>query len=290
MEWLRVLYCEPKHLHSTCPVFYSLEGAGKGALQTGLLKLFGKYSFLTASLGDVVGNDNHQIAGMKLIMPNEIADSSKDVQLSEDGIKPIIDPILNVRGKWVRPYTIKNYAGAIFATNHKQSLPVSANQRRFAFIECNNEYCAIKKNPNTRTYFDALFAEIEDARFGNALHTYLTNMKPTGADVRRLPDTALLLALRKASASVIELFVADFARELRIGMSDAHASYRQWCNENGYKPLCTKNWSLQMNDYCELRKTRARNLWRLRTEHYERFPVEEGEDDAAELLNDDCGI
>jgi hypothetical protein len=291
MEWLRILYCEPKFLHSTCPVFYSMEGAGKGALQKGLMKLFGKYSFLTAYLSDVVGNDNHQIAGMKLIMPNEIADSSKDVQLSEDGIKPIIDPILNVRGKWVKPYVIKNYAGAIFATNHKQSLPVSANQRRFAFIECSNEYCAIKKNPGTRAYFDALFAEIESDKFGNALHTYLTNMKPTGADVRRLPETPLLAALRKASASVIELFVADYARQLRIGMSGAHPSYRTWCMENGYKPLCNKNWSLQMNDYCELRHTRCGNRWHLRTECYERFPVAEGEDDPAErLTNDDCGI
>lgn len=124
------------------------------------------YSIATSSPErQFFGNFNSLLINRVFAVINEGKHGMRDCI---DTIKDLItEDKVNIEEKFKNPISLGNYINFIGDTNNWNILEISPTDRRFVWLECNNEYCRNKE------YFDLLVDECKNDESLSALYHYL---------------------------------------------------------------------------------------------------------------------
>ncbi len=170
-KYLAFLVQKPNEKPTTCLVFSSEEGVGKGRMFYAIKKVFGRHLVTETNnpQEDIFGQYANAYDQVKLVIANESnattnfknSDRLKSLVSDEDGLK--------VSQKYVKSYEIRNLAATIVAGNGKTLVNKSVSDRRFVIYKCgekfmqNEEYFGrfteyINQPKNQRAVYDSLMA------------------------------------------------------------------------------------------------------------------------------------
>jgi hypothetical protein len=163
---------KPNILTNTALIFKSNEGAGKDMFFNWFgNKIIGNnYYYNTEKPELLFGKFTSALENKILIVVNET--SGKDTFSINENIKCAITAEVNIiEHKGLKPYKNTNHISYIFLTNNDNPLKVSADDRRFCGIECNNDIC------NNKQYFTELHEELKKGEYDRAFYNYLMDIQ-----------------------------------------------------------------------------------------------------------------
>ena len=154
---------------TTCPVFVSQEGCGKGYFCKMLNRIVGDNKYLEVSdMKKVAGTFNGLSKNAFIINLNEAtATQAKSLHATLKAI--ITDTECVIEQKGIDAVKSKNYSRVIITTNESMPIKLKKDNRRFVLIRSSN---AKKGND---TYWDARFNEMKDDAVIRTIYKYYTN-------------------------------------------------------------------------------------------------------------------
>jgi hypothetical protein len=231
-KWVAQMIQYPE-VKSTCPVFISLEGSGKGTLFAIISKMIGhkKVFNTTDPARDVWGNFNSLMANKFLVICNEI--SKKDC--SSDKMKGLITEYdLTINPKGFTPYDITSYHRFIITTNNIDPIPLSTTDRRYCIIRSNDRY-----NGNS-SFFTKLHALKENEDFIGTLYNYYKTLETEKVFLNvPIPVTEHSELLKHVNKSPIEFFIESYVEgndnELKLSDKKLYDIFVEYKNSNGFE-------------------------------------------------------
>jgi len=138
-----------------------------------------------------------------MIVVNET--SGKDTFSINENIKCAITAEVNIIAhKGLKPYKNTNHFSYIFLTNNDNQLKVSADDRRFCGIECNNDIC------NNKQYFTELHEELKKGEYDRAFYNYMTDIQCDNYDfTNNRPKTSYYNDLQELNKPPLIYFFED---------------------------------------------------------------------------------
>jgi hypothetical protein len=228
-----ILYPEVK---TTCPVFISEEGAGKGSLLKLFVKMLGQGRvFETADPSrDVWGSFNGRMASAFLVNLNEL--SKKDTIDSEGKMKALItDPRISINNKGVNQFEIPSYHRFIITTNKEEPVNTTKDDRRKLIVRCSDELCG-----NTE-YFSKFNDFVESINVVKTCYEYFKALPDLDTfNQVQIPQTEYKKDMAQLSVSPIELWLKHFVSLpivddeviLNKKTSSLYELYKSWCETN----------------------------------------------------------
>jgi len=208
MDWLRHLIQHPDQ-KSTCPVFISSEGAGKGSFIELMKKMLGSVKVLVTAQPDkhVWGNFNNLMNDAYIVAFDEL--SKAMTGKSNEVIKNLItDTTMNINNKGISAYTINSYHKYFFMTNKSDGgILTTKDDRRKFMVRTSDELIG-----NTE-YFNDFYAKIEDIDILRTFYDYLKS-EPIEEKLPHPPSTDYQETLKDLAVNPIDLWLNDEAREL----------------------------------------------------------------------------
>jgi hypothetical protein len=207
------------------------QGTGKSTIGNIMVKIFGRHGHVANSTGEIFGDFNDAILEKSFILLEENAFPG-DHKLA-NAVKAVITaPMLSVNPKGRRRYTIPNTLHMMTCTNEQWIIPAGAEVRRFLVLDI------IEKKD--RSYFNALYAEIEGGGVAAMLHDLL-KIKLGSSNLRDVPKTRALMEQQILGAPNFYRWIIDCAYSGQImpgeptgGFGDEftavrlHGAYREW--------------------------------------------------------------
>ena len=163
-----------------------------------------------------------------------------------DKMKSLItDRQVQIEKKGMEHIMIDNYCNFIMTTNHRHTVKIEADDRRYAIFEVSNKY---KQNTN---YF-ADFMDILDNQYaGDNLYTYFKNYPEEDmVNLRRIPMTDIKQEMTDLSKSSVVRFVECMDEEVdnamlydwigkdgekAVSVDNFYSLFLNWCTTNGEK-------------------------------------------------------
>ena len=199
----------PSKLTNTALIFKSSEGAGKDLFFNWFgNKIIGNDYYLNTEKSDLLfGKFTSCLENKIMIIVNET--SGKDTFSINENIKNGITTEFNmIEHKGLKPYKNTNHIGYIFLTNNDNPLKVSADDRRFCGIECNNSIC------NNKEYFTELKKEMDSKVYDKAFYEYLLSIDSDEYDfTNNRPKTNFYSDLQELNKPALINFIENFLME-----------------------------------------------------------------------------
>jgi hypothetical protein len=196
---------KPYKLTNTALIFRSKEGCGKDSFFNWFgNKILGRQYYLNEDKTELIfGRFNDSIENKIIVVINET--SGQDTFKLINTIKNAITRIINkIEYKGMTPYDNTNNIGFIFLTNHKNSLKIDIEDRRFVAIECNNDIA------NNKDYFDDLYKEFDNDDIAIAFYKYLMNIDCDKYDFTgNRPETDFYKNMQQQNVPIVAKFFEE---------------------------------------------------------------------------------
>jgi hypothetical protein len=220
ITWLAHLINHPEQ-KSTCPVFISNEGAGKGSFIDLLSKLLGDSKVLTSPQPDrdIWGPFNSLMCNAYFIALDEL--SKTLTTKANEIIKNLITaPKITINNKGATPFTIKSFHKFFMMTNNKDGgIITKRDDRRKFMVRCSDELISNKE------YFDEFYERIENI---DTLRTFYDYIRGVDSPVKlpSPPSNEYQDDLKEMNQNPVEIWVNDKASDIMLGLSGF--SKEQW--------------------------------------------------------------
>lgn len=224
------------------------QGAGKGTFLEFMTKILGSHCCKSISgITPLTQKHNTCVEGRRLVIMNEAASTREEFRSNFDKLKSIItDPTIEIEPKGLPSYEAKNIGNYIIVSNHKDSVVIENNDRRYQVLECSGAYA------NKVGYFAKVRRVLqigEDYRdemhAANSFYTYLMNYNdkvdlftlintPLRQEMqeRSLPNTVKFIKEYQELINDLEIHV-DHLCNIRAG--DLYQKYKDWATKNTEK-------------------------------------------------------
>ena len=289
--WFKPFFENPHILTGTAIVLWSEQGAGKNIVIDEFLIpfIFGEtQSSSITGLSRITQKHNTIIQDKIFCNVNELPrlDVNGKNRDMFDAIKGLLtDKYITIEPKGIAAYKIPNYTRYIFCSNHKESLFIESGDRRFLCLEVSS------KHKGDFEYFKTLKQSMTQST-ANSFFKYCLEYQPQteGLDTRKIPMTNLKSDMIKNCSSSPEQFcleIKDYIKlfddtkfeddtpkqhkyeELEIphwmrnildsnriiSGIDLYNNYREFCDDNGFKPYSNTKFGLIVKSHFEKRKT-----------------------------------
>ena len=187
LNWIAYMFQKPHIMPEVALVFTGSKGTGKSTLGSILAHIVGKSHAIHVSSPDVfVGRFNSHLENKIFIFADEAISPTNDAQHSR--LKAYItEDSLVVEAKGLAAKQIRNYYHLIIASNDPKPVPITKDERRFAYFKVSDEY------RNDVLFFKGLHKEMENGGYEKFLHDML--MRPLGdwAPRDNVPRTDLFI-------------------------------------------------------------------------------------------------
>ena len=253
MSWLAQVIQTPEKKTEVAILLTGGQGTGKTLPCDILLqRVFGDNISLTASgLGSLTQRFNGCTMGKIFANVNELSVVDDSFNASFDKMKSLItDRYLQVEKKGLEHIKIDNYANFIMTTNHRHTMKIEADDRRYFCIEVSDIY---KQNTE---YFQTFMEILDNDVAGNHLFTYFKRYDTTKmVNLRKIPMTQVKQDMLDSCKSPVERFVSVMEDEITedilydwkgknnekaISCPNFYELYKLWCQTNGEKSWSNK--------------------------------------------------
>lgn len=213
ITWLAHLINHPEQ-KSTCPVFISNEGAGKGSFIDLLSNILGKSKVFTTAQPDrdIWGSFNSLMCNSYFVALDELSKSL--TTKANEVIKNLITaPTMTINNKGATPFPIKSFHKFFMMTNNKDGgIVTKKDDRRKFMVRCSDELIG-----NTE-YFNDFYEKIEDI---NVLRTFYDYIKGVDSPLKLPPppSTEYQNDLKEMNNNPIEIWINEKASDLMLGLS-----------------------------------------------------------------------
>lgn len=212
LDWLSYVYQNPGKKMTWALLIQGAEGVGKSYFANMMQAVLGR-NMKTIDAMAVVNRFNAWAHGATLVAVEEIKISGENKYDIIDRLKPIIsNPVVSIEEKGRDIRTVPNFSNYMMFTNHKDALPISENDRRYAVIftrfqnleELNAHF---GNTNNSQDYFDRLFKDLED--HAGAIAGFLSSYKQSSqfSPKGRAPLTSSKARMQRFSFSETDDFV-----------------------------------------------------------------------------------
>lgn len=201
MQWLAHLIIHPDQ-KSTCPVFISDEGAGKGSFIELLKRLLGSSKvFVTPSPDKYVwGSFNNLMNDAYFVALDEL-NKSMTIKANEVIKNLITDTTMNINCKGISSYNINSYHKYFMMTNKKDGgILTTKDDRRKFMVRCSDELI------NNEDYFNEFYEKIKDITILRTFYDYLKTIDAP-EKLPHPPSTEYQETLKELSANPYELWL-----------------------------------------------------------------------------------
>jgi len=221
------------------PILQGPEGCGKSIILTVLRRCVGaKYS--TPIANEQLGEDKN--GWIENILVGTVDEFKIDDPKALSRLMNYIgDPEIQLRAMYQDARAIKNSVNFLLATNHKNSVKINTNSRRwaplFARVQTFNEMLDAGLNAN---YYVALGAWLQDTGYSN-INYYLMNRDVPNLDITRAPRTSSTPLAIIESYTSFQRAVMDAIDCKQLGFTDGvivSHELRRLVNESTGKPVC----------------------------------------------------
>jgi hypothetical protein len=246
IRWIGQMFKFPA-VKTTCPIFISDEGAGKGAFMQVMEAMMGSHKYLesTNPKRDVWGQFNDLMANSFFVHISEAGKSQTKDNLGE--IKGLItDKSISINPKGKTPYIINSFHRVLFNTNNNNPIDTKENDRRNIIIRCSDEL--LKSNMSIEAhskYFSTLRSLIQSIDTLKTCFEFFISLD--GLDTFNdlpIPTTSHQTALKESNRSIVNLFIEHFTLQhykptICESMKNASSSalytqFSQWKDANGF--------------------------------------------------------
>jgi hypothetical protein len=248
---------KPYKLTNTALIFRSKEGCGKDSFFNWFgNKILGRQYYLNEDKTELIfGRFNDSIENKIIVVINET--SGQDTFKLINTIKNAITRIINkIEYKGMTPYDNTNNIGFIFLTNHKNSLKIDLEDRRFVAIECNNDIA------NNKIYFDELYKEFENDDVAIAFYNYLMSIECDNFDFTGLrPETEFYKNMQEANIPIVAKFFEEEIYENRKSVktyNDLFGDYMMFLQRGNFKyEITSSKFGLELKEYDGINKIKT---------------------------------
>lgn len=208
INWMARAVQKPDSPGEVALVVKGRKGTGKGFTARVMGSLFGQHYIQVSNAKYVVGDFNAHLRDCVVLFADEafFAGDKKH----ESILKALItEPHLTVEAKGIDAEPAPNFLHMIVASNEDWVVPASADERRFAVCEVNDQ------KMQDSAYFAELSRQLENGGRENLLH-YLMRRDISDFEVRDVPLTKGLMGQKILSQSPMESWWYNKLREGRL--------------------------------------------------------------------------
>lgn len=279
-----------------------MEGCGKNVLLNAIAYgLIGAdYAIATSSPEkQFFGNFNSLLQNRIFSIINE---GQHGLRSCMDNIKDLItEDRINIEKKGIDAISLQNYNNFIGDTNNWNILNISSNDRRFVFLNCNDEYVG------DENYFTPLVNDLKDDVVLSALYHYLIDEIdcPHDFDFQKTrPKTSLYKKLQRVNLpnpikyllNIKEGFeYTNYRSETYVKIKSNHLydKYKDWCLKNKYEVFNCENFETKIIDDGRngIQKCKDRNkfnIYKISKELFESAMKKYDDLEHLEEIDDDC--
>lgn len=242
------------------PMIRGLEGCGKNIILDMIAYgLIGDDYAIASSCPEkqLFNNFNSLLQNRVLTIINE---GTNALRSCVDVIKDVITADkINIEKKGVDATTLRNYNNFIGSTNNFNIINISITDRRFVWLNCNNEYCG-----NTE-YFNQLLQDVKDEKVLSALYHYLIEEIDCLDDYdfqKTRPKTAIYKKLQKINLSNPITYLTSIVNNKEvlkyrkykqetyttIRCPDLYEKYKCWCAKFKFEVFTYTQFEAKLTD------------------------------------------
>lgn len=181
IKWMARAVQQPDSQGLVAVVFRGDMGVGKGTVASQFGKLWGRHFLQISDPKHLVGSFNAHLRDAVIVFADEAFYAGD--KKHESILKTMItEDRLAIEGKGRDVVTSRNYVHLMMASNGQWVIPAGINERRYLVLD------VIPSRMRDRTYFDALYNEMDNGGRENLLH-YLLTLDLKDFQVRNVPAT-----------------------------------------------------------------------------------------------------
>lgn len=227
---------------STCPIFISKEGTGKGTFMRFLTGMLGERKVLSTSdpSRDVWGQFNVAMQDAYLVDIEEL--ERKDTKDAAGRIKALItEPTLVINKKGVQAYSVNSYHKILINSNEANPIQTSEDDRRKFIVRCSKE---LIKN---REYWNNIRKYLTDKDALKSCYQYFKTLPDVPLCMLNVPipcteyHEEVKIAQQHPLQQFIDQYVIGLLRDGNTGYFRTTAevlssAYNAWCAQKNYVP------------------------------------------------------
>ena len=162
----------------------------------------------------------------------------------------ITDSVIQIEKKGMEHIMIDNHSNFIMTTNHRHTIKVEGDDRRYACFEVSDKY---KQDTD---YFANFMEVLDNDEAGNHIFTYFKDYPVEEmVNVRKIPMTDIKREMLESSKNTVQRFVENMDEEYdsmflydwigkdgerAISCAHFYEKYKEWCGINGEKSWSSK--------------------------------------------------
>lgn len=248
MKWFAFICQKPGQKSKVACVAISGQGCGKGTMYDFFRDyIFGSNLMIeTNDVQQVTGEKNSQLFGQKMIILDDIGHTKDEFRGMWNKMKNFVtEPTYMHRKMYKDSQQIKNIMEFIIFSNHKDSIILENDDRRYFVLEISDIH------KNDQKWFGNLRKQIMNQIVGDHFFTYLMNYN-VGDYMGPIPSTKLKDEMKNISLTSHARFVNQLIEQLdmededrddafkgfnktSISSSLLYKTYEAWCDYTGEK-------------------------------------------------------
>lgn len=246
ISWCAAMVQNPGRKFKWAIVMQGAQGNGKSFLLEFLTRAVGEHMTHKPNARDMDQIYNAYMADSLLIAVEEV--DMKGTAIAARLLTYITERRIEIRAMRTDPYTADNLTNWIFLTNHKDAVPITNNDRRYAIMYSAQQSAVDIERVMPQSFFATLdhWAHQQDGwnHVTTFLHDYQVDPEfdPLGA-CKRAPETSSKAEAIVESRSFLENFIAECIEEEQQGLMGGWvSSYRLQAllKQQGFKPAAPK--------------------------------------------------
>lgn len=209
LNWMAQIIQDPGTRYRTSPLSISLfEGTGRGWLTELLVRLVGASNFATVQdIGELVrpGAKTGYLDGTVLLVINEVYIGTRERFSLLNQLKTLFsDDYQSIDIKYgAQKYNQRIYTRVFLQSNHVNGLVIDKDDSRIQpFIN--------RERPQSREYYDKLYANLKDSDFINHVYTWLTHYPVDTSQLMHSTDTPDRQRVVSSTESATEMAFNQF--------------------------------------------------------------------------------
>tara|TARA_R110001632_G_scaffold67569_1_gene158654 strand:- start:1073 stop:3295 length:2223 start_codon:yes stop_codon:yes gene_type:complete len=239
----------PEKLPGVGLLLKSKPGRGKDSLIDIMSNLIG-HTCRTANPEDVVKGFNAEIKDALIVQINEM-EGADGFGLKEKLKNLITEAKTTINDKFEKKYVQTNYTRMIICTNNMTPIEIAANDRRY--------FVAAAQIREPKTLFPKIQAlkEGDDSDGLYNIMRYLNLVDLTGFDIRKIPQTRMLLSMKSDNVSPLSYYL----QHLFVKKKDDAKIFRR-NKKTGIMRCTTKSFYEDFHDYCSVEREHGLKMTR----------------------------
>ena len=282
LSWIAQVIKTPEKKTEVAIVLQGGQGSGKTLPNDILLqRVFGRNIGMSASgLGSLTQRFNGSTMGKVFCKVDELSVLDSDSHgACFDKMKSLItDSTIQIEKKGMEHIMIDNHSNFIMTTNHRHTIKVEGDDRRYACFEVSDKY---KQDTD---YFAKFMEVLDNDEAGNHIFTYFKDYPVEEmVNIRKIPMTDIKREMLESSKNTVQRFVENMDEEYEsaflydwigkdgeraISVGHFYEKYKEWCGLNGEKSWSSKAVGVGLNKLC---KTKDKNRNNKEQKRYYQF-------------------